>query len=80
MATKLNKRVVRECVATFGRASGKMRVIMAALEPGDLLVFWDKGTRTRYELPIGAARDLAVKMAANQLRKERAERRKAKKG
>ncbi len=69
MATRLSKPVTRETAAHWER-----RPIMASMTL-DGIMLWKKGTRTRYTLPFEAAYWSAVKLAAEEiLRQKRAER------
>ena len=77
MATRLNKKVVRETTCSFGHR-GKPK--MVALLPGDLIEIWDKGTHKHWEITIKAVESLAIKIAVAAEKSRKAAEKKAKRG
>lgn len=69
--TNLEKKITRKTRGAYRILYQQPRQIVAALCPGDLLEFREAGRRARYSLPIDAAFRLAVRLAAEQLRRER---------
>src|SRR3990167_864210 len=67
MATKLLKPINRD---TIGRSGATMII---SLLPGDLISFREKGKRTRYEITIGHALQLAKRMTIDRMYQERLE-------
>lgn len=77
MTTPLDKPVSRLSYA-MKRSAGKLRRVVVTLAPGDIIVFRDQGTRRELVLSIEGAYTYAAKCKADQLKRERRERRKAK--
>jgi hypothetical protein len=76
MTTPLHKPVARK--AAFTRDAG--RRIVVTLTPGDVISLRAEGTRTAYDVTIGAVYSLAVKQEIARKRAEKAAAKKAKKG
>lgn len=64
--TKLSRQVRRECCRTADRG----RPIIVSLEPGDVLGFRAKGTRTTYRLPVHHCYLMAAAAAAEAAKAE----------
>ena len=68
--TKLNKRVSRETRTTV-RNGSKPRMLVASLEPGDVIGLRLKGCRKTYYLAIETAFYYAGKLEGERLRREK---------
>lgn len=75
----IRKAIYRESQATI-RERGRSRAIVVGIIPGDVLELRLKGTRRRYLLGISSAFYQAVRLQAEQTKRERAAARKAKRG
>ena len=74
MTTPLDKPVSRLSYA-MKRSAGKLRRVVVTLAPGDVIIFRDQGTRRELMLSIEGAYTYAAKCKADQIRRERAQRR-----
>ena len=70
MTTRLNKPVYRE-TATTVRDRSKRRVLIAGLEPGDVITIRPKGTRKAYSVSIEAIYHYAAKLEGERIRREK---------
>jgi hypothetical protein len=66
MATKLNKKITREVEnwchkGVFGLGGASSRSLLVSLEPGNIISFREKGTRTSYDIDIETVYNMAVK-------------------
>ena len=71
--------VTRRCMKTFSKVGGKSRRLVVTLRVGDVIELRPEGCRIRWALPMAKVYNLAIFHAANQMRIERAARRKARK-
>ncbi len=69
--TNLEKKITRKTRGAYRILYQQPRQIVASLCPGDILEFREHGRRQRYSLPIDAAFRLAVRLAAEQQRREK---------
>lgn len=79
MTTPLHKAVYRE-TETHVRDRSKRRLLIAGLEPGDVISIRLKGTRKVYAVNVETVYHLAARLAGEQQRREKAAARKLKKG
>lgn len=68
--TNLNKKVAR-VTSTSVRNGSKARVLVASLEPGDVIGLRLKGCRKTYYLAIDSAFYYAAKLEGERLRREK---------
>ncbi len=77
MATNLTKPVYRE-TQTAVRDRSKRRMLIAGLEPGDVISIRPKGTQKAYSVTVEWLYYQAVKLEGERIRRERKLKRKAK--
>lgn len=79
MTTKTNKPVTRETYERVRDKGSRMRELHVTIAEGDLLVLRPKGTRQARTIPITSVWYYALRLHAEQMRREKAALRKAKK-
>ncbi len=77
--TPLKSPVYRE-TQTHVRDRSKRRLLIAGLEPGDVITVRLKGTRKAYAVSVETVYHLAARLEGERLRREKAAKRKAKSG
>lgn len=74
--TNLENKITRKTRCAYRILYQQPRQIVASFCPGDIIEFREHGRRQRYSLPIDAAFRLAVRLHAEQQRREKKENRK----
>jgi hypothetical protein len=77
--TPIRKQIFRES-STHIRECGRSRAVIVGILPGDVLGFRLKGTRRQYVLPIGALFYQAARLYGEEMKRQKAAARKARRG